>query len=1406
MQPFCTKLIAFAAAFLSLNALSAQQVQWAHEVVSYSSQWDTKSCDAAQVLGYPNAETLNSKCEFCWAPSNEDGGKEFIRVRFENAIHAQQIAVFEALNPGAITEITLYDIKGKAIEVYQNKDPKTANMGIGRAFYYTFPRTQQPIKEAKVEFNTRAVPGYNQIDAIGIADTKTPLKQQIDVVPFADQLPNPENLGPLVNSSSADRLPVIAPDGKTLYFTRKFHPENLGDKDRDDIWVSELMPNGQWGKARNIGPPLNNEDHNFVVGISPDGTRLYLGNEYKGTAHDGVSSSSRTNKGWSFPSALNIKNMYNEDIFVTYHVSVDEKVLMLAVERQDGLGERDIYVSFKYSDNTWSEPLNLGPDINTKSLEASAFLAADMRTLYFSSAGHPGYGGLDIFVSRRLDDSWQRWSKPQNMGMKINCNTNDYSFTIPARGDYAYFSAGDIRNSDLYRIPVPKAAQPDPVDIISTRIVDAETRQPIPEKEKFNNLTKANEPSKPANLEKPTNYTAVVPQGKPYTPPQQIEGYYVASPDRGRYDLEELDYDGKDPNIIRQHSTPTPKPVPPANPAIVKQNQDEVDELKKKLGLVQLDITQIETQRAPDPVYNTPTTPVVKPTTTDRIAADPELEKLRNKYANLSSPSPSTPNSPSVSAPARPSSTPQPNTNNNVAYNEPTYKPAVGNPPTTNYQPSTTNSPQPSTPNSNNDPELERMRNKFNANANPSASPQPQPNTNTNNNVAYNEPTYKPALSNTPSTPSSPTTNYQPSTPNSNNDPELERLRNKFNANANPSATPQPQPNTNTNNNVAYNEPTFKPAVGNPPTTNYQPSTTNSPQPTTPNSNNDPELERLRNKFNANANPSASPQPQPNNNTNYNVAYNEPTYKPALSTSTPNSPSAPATNYQPSTTNSPSTNYQQPTTNSPQPTTNSNNYRGQTYDTWQPQPSNTEIAVALNPSDNPYDPGYKGPKNLNTDKNVSGENGEGHANKAFNNQPYDAHANFEVQRPTGEPHGNYNNTFNPSNDYANKTFNNGSGEPASGNPQGNTPWNESKNYPAPANNGDPYRPGQAPKAVGEPYPGDPQRNVATNNREPYDREMPYQQAPMTEKEKQDMAEQLRKEIIAELQEEIVKDLQREMLGDVRKELAAEMAPDLQKQLRSDLQDNVEASLRYDLEGGVRDQLRRDLRPEIEDELRAQLRKDLEKQLRDQLYDQIRDELRNQLRDKIREELKREMELQLKKEIEKELRKELEAKIRKQLEQEERDRLAAVNSNPTPSPGSPTAKPEYIDLNEDIVAIPIKVGQVIPLNNLYFDANKTSMKDASNEELQKLLTFLQTQDKLVVEIGGHTNGVCSDEFAGPLSNDRAKAVRDYLVANGIAAKRISYKGYGKSRPVASDETTEGRKKNQRVEMTIVEIID
>lgn len=290
-----------------------------------------------------------------------------------------------------------------------------------------------------------------------------------------------ENLGKNINTECYELSPVISPDGKTLYFTRS---ECAGNTGKEDIWVSHLQPDSTWSKAVNMGSPLNNKGNNFVSWVSPDGNTLLLGSIYDTTGLDvkeGVSITSMGEKGWETPQGLIIEDYYNLNQSNGFCMNSEGNILLMTVERMDSFGKKDIYVSFLQSNGLWTAPKNIGAQINTKEDEISPYLAHDGISLYFSSTGHGGYGNADVFVSRRLDDSWTNWSEPKNLGAGINTPEWDAFFKLTALGDYAYFvsNKSSYGKSDIYRIKIPETFRPRVVILVKGRVVNAKTKMPI---------------------------------------------------------------------------------------------------------------------------------------------------------------------------------------------------------------------------------------------------------------------------------------------------------------------------------------------------------------------------------------------------------------------------------------------------------------------------------------------------------------------------------------------------------------------------------------------------------------------------------------------------------------------------------------------------------------------------------------------------------------------------------------------------------------------------------------------------------------------------------------------------------------------------------------------------------------
>jgi OmpA-OmpF porin, OOP family len=258
------------------------------------------------------------------------------------------------------------------------------------------------------------------------------------------------------NSPYDDIKPSLTPCGKRLYFSRHLHPANtFGTIDLEDIWFADFDDETQtWSEPARLSGELNNAGPNYVNNVSVTGDTIILGNRYKrnGKMVAGVSYSVNVDGKWSFPQSINILNDYNISEQSNTFVSLKNGIIIRAVQRLETEGLRDLYVSF-WNGYEATEPINMGTVINTEFEESSPFLASDNKTLYFASKGHTGLGGSDIFVTRRLDDTWTNWSTPENLGPAVNGPMDDEFFSISHCGNFAVFSKQvNVHNTDLYRI------------------------------------------------------------------------------------------------------------------------------------------------------------------------------------------------------------------------------------------------------------------------------------------------------------------------------------------------------------------------------------------------------------------------------------------------------------------------------------------------------------------------------------------------------------------------------------------------------------------------------------------------------------------------------------------------------------------------------------------------------------------------------------------------------------------------------------------------------------------------------------------------------------------------------------------------------------------------------------------
>ena len=270
-----------------------------------------------------------------------------------------------------------------------------------------------------------------------------------------------------LNTEFSEYRPLINAEENEMYFTTK-RPKDLLESTDDqggfyeDIYYSNKV-NNSWSKSILSSSSLNKEHNSSALYFSPDGELMLtsmINNDIKlGPLGRSIYESERKGSGWQEPNLLQ-KNVNSEFWETTANMNLHKNILFFVSDRDGGYGGRDIWITKKMSNGSWSSPENLGEPINTEYDEESPYFHPDGKTLYFSSTGHKTIGGFDIFKS--ILDNDLNWSSPVNMGYPINTVNDDLFFTPSVNGKTAYFSS--IRkqgkgNYDIYKISLPNNSE-----------------------------------------------------------------------------------------------------------------------------------------------------------------------------------------------------------------------------------------------------------------------------------------------------------------------------------------------------------------------------------------------------------------------------------------------------------------------------------------------------------------------------------------------------------------------------------------------------------------------------------------------------------------------------------------------------------------------------------------------------------------------------------------------------------------------------------------------------------------------------------------------------------------------------------------------------------------------------------
>jgi outer membrane protein OmpA-like peptidoglycan-associated protein len=333
----------------------------------------------------------------------------------------------------------------------------------------------------------------------------------------------PKNLGDEVNSEFSEYFPSLTVDGKKLVFTRRVNNTN------EDFFESSAE-SGTWSIAKSLEGNINTNFNEGAQNISQDGQMLvFTGCNFEnGYGSCDIYFSLMMKTGWSEPQ--NIGREINTEFWESQPcLSPDKRELYFASNRPGGYGGSDIYVSRRLANGKWGPPQNLGPTINTPGDESCPFIHADNLTLFFMSNGHPGYGGDDLFLSRRQDNN--QWGTPVNLGYPINTIENEGSLFITSDGNTAYYASDrhDSRGGlDLYTFELREDIKPVPTRWVKGKVYDAKTGAGLPSGLELTDL-RLNRVNSKVQTDEEGNYLITIPTGIDFAFNVNRKGYLFHS-------------------------------------------------------------------------------------------------------------------------------------------------------------------------------------------------------------------------------------------------------------------------------------------------------------------------------------------------------------------------------------------------------------------------------------------------------------------------------------------------------------------------------------------------------------------------------------------------------------------------------------------------------------------------------------------------------------------------------------------------------------------------------------------------------------------------------------------------------------------------------------------------------------
>jgi outer membrane protein OmpA-like peptidoglycan-associated protein/tetratricopeptide (TPR) repeat protein len=366
------------------------------------------------------------------------------------------------------------------------------------AIYFTIGKSHRYLMqfdEAKIALNKYLTAPIRRTKSY--EDEAKEILKNIDVTKALYNNPvefKPQNLGPNVNTPNGEYWPGLTLDGKYFYFTRMMFGKT---GPFEDFYRSDVV-DSTFGPSLKLPPPINTVNDEGTISITADGKTVFFSTNSpqnskglpQGLGRFDIYFSAYNMGQWSEPANLGAP-VNSEHWDAQPSISPDGFTLYFSSNRPGGFGGSDIYSStFNIKERRFMPPVNLGAAVNTAGEEQSPFIHYDNQTLYFSSTGLQGIGGLDIFVAKRGEDG--KFTNTINIGYPINTEQDELGLIVDRLGKFGYLSSersGGYGGLDIYKFELPEKLKPEPVSYVDGTVFDAVTNEKLVAKIELTNLT-----------------------------------------------------------------------------------------------------------------------------------------------------------------------------------------------------------------------------------------------------------------------------------------------------------------------------------------------------------------------------------------------------------------------------------------------------------------------------------------------------------------------------------------------------------------------------------------------------------------------------------------------------------------------------------------------------------------------------------------------------------------------------------------------------------------------------------------------------------------------------------------------------------------------------------------------------